>query len=226
MARQEVTFDQVAEAADRLQSDGQRVTIEAVGDLLDGGSVNSIHKHLTDWRARNAKPPAPLKLDIPEPIATALGEWARQLAEDAGASARETLAQSEEDLDTLRESGEQFEEEREELLAQVASLTATVTERGEEIDQLSIELRDARRLATDALVGKAKDQLAIEGKESQLADLRAQIERNVAASAALSDARLNAEMELIGAVTARDTFAAEIKELRAKLAARHAERAS
>ena len=55
-----------------------------------------------------------------------------------------------------------------------------------------------------------------------VADLRAQIERNVAASAALSDARLHAEMELIGAVTARDTFAAEIKELRAKLATRHA----
>ena len=30
---------------------------------------------------------------------------------------------------------------------------------------------------------KAKDQLAIEGKASQLANLRAQIERNVAASA-------------------------------------------
>lgn len=83
------------------------------------------------------------------------------------------------------------------------------------------ELRNARSIATDALVGKAKDQLAIEGKDAQLADLRAQIERNVAAAAALSDARLTAEMELVGAVTARDNYAVEIKELRAKLAARH-----
>ena len=45
---------------------------------------------------------------------------------------------------------------------------------------------------------------------------------NVAAAAALSDARLNAEMELVGAVTARDNFAAEIKELRARLASRQA----
>jgi len=67
------------------------------------------------------------------------------------------------------------------------------------------------------LVGKAKDQLAIEGKDSQLADLRLQLERNVAASAAQSDARLAAEMELIGAATARDNFAAEIKELHAQL---------
>lgn len=227
MSRQEVTSDQVASAADSLQGDGKRVTIEAVCALLDGASVNAVHKHLTAWRLRHAKPaPAP-KLDIPEPIATALGQWAQQLAEEAGAGVRDALAQSEEDMQVLLKSGEQFEAEREELLAQVASLTAardealaTVAERGEEIDQLSAELRNARRIATDALVGKAKDQLAIEGKDSQLADLRAQIERNVAAAAALSDARLNAEMELVGAVTARDNFAAEIKELRARLAAR------
>ena len=217
MSRQEVTSGQVAEAADSLQNDGKRVTIEAVCELLDGASVNAVHKHLTAWRVEHAKPaPAP-KLDIPEPIATALGKWAQQLAEEAGAGVRDALAQSQEDLEVLHKSGEQFEAEREELLAQVARL-------GEEIDQLSTELRDARRVATDALVGKAKDQLAIEGKDSQLADLRLQIERNVAAAAALSDARLNAEMELVGAVTARDNFAAEIKELRARLASRQADR--
>ncbi|HWW72598.1 MAG TPA: DNA-binding protein, partial [Duganella sp.] len=222
MSRQEVTSDQVAAAADSLHNDGKRVTIEAVCEVLDGASVNAVHKHLTAWRLEHVKPaPAP-KLDIPEPIATALGKWAQQLAEEAGAGVRDALAQSQEDLEVLHKSGEQFEAEREELLAQVASLEATVAERGEEIDQLSAELRDARRIATDALVGKAKDQLAIEGKDSQLADLRQQIERNVAAAAALSDARLNAEMELVGAVTARDNFAAEIKELRARLASRQA----
>ncbi|SEO53559.1 replication region DNA-binding N-term [Duganella sp. CF517] len=230
MSRQEVTAEQVASAADGLQRDGTRVTIEAVSALLDGASVNAVHKHLTAWRARNAKPAAAPKLDIPEPIAVALGKWAQQLAEEAGVGARDALAQSEEDMEVLLKSGEQFEAEREELLAQVAGLTAerdealaTLVERGEEIDQLQAELRNARHIATDALVGKAKDQLAIEGKDSQLADLRAQIERNVAAAAALSDARLKAEMELVGAVTARDSFAAEIKELRAKLASRSGE---
>jgi hypothetical protein len=100
------------------------------------------------------------------------------------------------------------------------------TERGEDIARLTAELRNARQVATDALVGKAKDQLNIEGKDSQLANLRLQIERNVAASAAESDARLAAEMELIGAVTARDNFAAEIRELRAQLDASHAERSA
>lgn len=97
----------------------------------------------------------------------------------------------------LLKSGQQLEAECDELLAQVASLS-------EEIDQLSTELGEARRIATDALVGKAKDRLAIEGKDSQLAELRLQMERNATAAAALSGACLNAEMKLVGAVAAHE----------------------
>jgi hypothetical protein len=224
MARQELTFDEVTAAAISLQNDGKRVTIEAVHDFLGTGSPNTIHKHLTVWRASHAQPAEAPKADIPESIVAALGSWAQQFAEDAGAGVRDALAQAESDMEALLKSGEQLEAERAELLAQVAGVTterdqalATATERGEAIERLTIQLRDARQVATDALVGKAKDQLAIEGKDAQLADLRLQIERNVAASATLSDARLAAEMELIGAVTARDSFAAEIKDLRAQL---------
>jgi vacuolar-type H+-ATPase subunit I/STV1 len=233
MARQEVTFDEVTAAAISLQNDGKRVTIEAVRDFLGTGSPNTIHKHLTVWRASHAKPAEAPKADIPESIVAALGSWAQQFAEEASAGVRDDLAQSESDMESLLESGEQLEAERDELLAQVASATtardqalATATERGEEIERLTVELRNARQVAMDALVGKAKDQLAIEGKDGQLANLRLQIERNVAASAAESDARLAAEMELIGAVTARDNLAAEVKDLRAQLDASHAQRSA
>jgi DNA repair exonuclease SbcCD ATPase subunit len=229
MTRQEVTYEQVAAAADSLQNDSQRVTLDGVSGLLGGGSLADVHKHLTAWRVGHAKPAAASRMELPEAIASALGDWVRQVAEETGAGPREALAQSEDDLETLLKSGQRFEAEREELQAQLAAVSAErdqalalAAERAEDIEQLSAELRNARHIATDALVGKAKDQLAIEGKDSQLADLRAQIERNVAASAALSDARLAAEMELVGAVTARDNFAAEIKELRARLAARQA----
>ncbi|QJD91164.1 hypothetical protein HH213_14370 [Duganella dendranthematis] len=154
------------------------------------------------------------KLEIPEAIVSALGDWVQQAAEAAVAGPRETLARTEEALQTART-------ELADTAAARDQAKALADERDEEIQQLMAELRNARSIATDALVGKAKDQLAIEGKDAQLADLRAQIERNVAAAAALSDARLTAEMELVGAVTARDNYAAEIKELRAKLAARH-----
>lgn len=231
MARQEVTFDEVTAAAIGLHNDGKQATIDAVREILGTGSPHAIHKHLATWRASQARPAEAPKVEIPEALAAALGAWAQQFAQEAGAGVREALAQSENDMDALRKSGEELEDEREELRAEVDSITserdqamATATERSEEIERLTTELRDARRIATDALVGKAKDQLAIDGKDGQLATLRAQIERNVAALAAESDARLAAEMELVGAVTARDNFAAEITELRAQLDAAKSER--
>jgi len=233
MAGQEVTLDEVAAAAARLQNDGEPVTIEAVRDVLGSGSTNAIHKHLTLWRIHHAEPAEPPKAALPPALLAALGNWAKDYAEEAGASTRDELARSESDMEALLESGEQLEAERDDLIEEVSDITisrdqalATLAERAEDIERLTVELRDARRIATDALVGKAKDQLAIEGKDSQLADLRAQMERNVSSSSAQSDARLSAEMELIGAVTARDNFAAEAKDLRARLDACIAERSA
>lgn len=219
MARQAVTFDEIAAAATSLHNDGARVSIEAVRGLLGTASPNDIAQHLAAWRASHATQAEAPAADIPEPVAAALGSWVRQFAHEAGAGVRDALAQSESDMQTLLASGRQLEAERDEALV-------TATERGEAIERLAAELRDARQVATNALVGKAKDQLAIEGKDSQLAELRLQVERNVAASAAQSDARLAAQMELIGAVTARDNFAAEIKDLRAQLDAAHAGRSA
>ena len=93
-------------------------------------------------------------------------------------------------------------------------------------ERLTIELRHARDIASNALVGKAKDQLAIEGKDAQIAELRRQLERQLASSAGESDARLAAEMELVGAATARDNLAAEVAELRAQLDASRSVRGS
>jgi chromosome segregation ATPase len=233
MARQELTFDEVAAAAERLQHEGMQVDIDAVRGVLGTGSPNGIHKHLAAWRASHAKPAEAPQVEIPESIVAALGSWVRQLAEEAGASDRAALAQSGSDMEALSRSGEQLETERDELLAQLASVTAArdqalanAAELAQDTERLRAELRDARQVATDALVGKAKDQLAIEGKDGQIADLRSQIERNLAATASESDARLAAQMELIGAVTARDNFAAEIKDLRGQFDAAHAERNS
>lgn len=224
MARQEVTFDEVSAAATSLQNDGKPATIDTVREKLGTGSPHTIQKHLVVWRASNVKPAEAPKVEIPQELAAALGAWAQQFAQESGAGARDALAQAESDMEALLASGGELESERDELLAEVDDLSAardealaTAAERSEEVERLTAELRDARRIATEALVGKAKDQLAIDGKDAQLAELRTQIERNVASLAAESDARLSAEMDLVGAVTARDNFEAEITELRAQL---------
>ncbi len=166
----------------------------------------------------NTKAGAP-SLEIPAAVAAALGGWVQQVAEQTAAPVREALAGVEADAAALRESNAGLEAARDQALA-------ASSEHEAEIERLNTELRDARKLATDALVSKAKDQLAIDGKDRQLADLRAQLERNVAAQAAESDARLAAEMDLVGATTARDNFEKEVKSLRAQLDKSYAERSA
>ena len=228
MAGQEVTYDDVARAADSLRQDGEAVTIEAVQDFLGEGSPNAIFKHLAAWRAANVKPPAPPRAELPQQLLAGLADWALKFAEQAGAGDRDALARNEADIEALRAAGEALEGERDALRDEVASVTAAseeaIAERDETIERLNAELKNARQVAMDALVSKAKDQLAIDGKEQQLAQLRQELERKIADMAAESDARLRAEMELVGATTARDSLAAELDDLRAKLDKSTAER--
>lgn len=191
MARQETTFEKVAAAAADLHKKGRPVTVEAVSEALDGAPATDVYRHLSVWRAEHLKAAPPPKADIPKPLLEELAKWARQYAEDAAAPARATLAQAESDLEALRGAGESLEAEREALQAEVADLAlarseaaAEIAERDETIERLGAELRDAKQVAMDALVSKAKDQLAIDGKENQLAALRAEVERHMAAQSA------------------------------------------
>ena len=51
MAREGITFEQVSAAAEDLLQTGQQPTIRAIRERLGTGSPNTIHKHLTSWRA-------------------------------------------------------------------------------------------------------------------------------------------------------------------------------
>jgi uncharacterized coiled-coil DUF342 family protein len=233
MAHLDVMQDDVIGAADTLQNDGQQVTIEAVRALIGAGSTKTIHQHLATWRASHAKPVETPKAEMPPELLAELSRWAQQYAQDAGAGMRDALARAENDMDALLEAGNELEAERDGLNAELSDARVAreqaqliADERNEEIERLTAELRNARQIAADALVGKAKDQLAIDGKDAQLADLRQQLERNVAATAAESDARLRAQMELVGVTTERDNLAAEVKELRTMLDNSRSERSN
>jgi chromosome segregation ATPase len=231
MAEQDVSFDDVARAAGRLQDDGTPVTLDAVRAALGAGSTNVIFGHLAEWRAANVKPPAPPRAELPDDLLAGLAEWAQQFADASGAGNRQALEQTESDLAALRAAGTELESERDGLRDDLRdagaardALEETLAERDEAIERLNAELKNARQVAMEALVSKAKDQLAIDGKEQQLTQLRQELERKVNDAATESDARLRAEMELIGATTARDSLASELEELRAKLDKSTAER--
>jgi chromosome segregation ATPase len=227
LAVQEISYDEVAAAAAGLAAEGKPVSLGNLREVLGAVPAQALHAHLAAWRSAQGEPAAALDATLPADVATALGNWARQLAEDAAGRVQQRLSQSESDLDALLQSNDRAESERADLSERLAALAAErdqalarVSERDASIDRLTAELRHARDVASEALVGKAKDQLAIDGKDAQLADLRQQLERHVSNSAALSDARLAAEMELVGATTARNNLAAEVAELRAQLDAR------
>ncbi|GAA0756875.1 hypothetical protein GCM10009107_35840 [Ideonella azotifigens] len=210
-----LAYDDVAAAAQGLADDGLPVDLRALREALAGkqkeaGPTQVLHQHLSAWRAAQAEPAEPINVAPPAALITALGDWAQQLMDQAAAGQRDAQAKTESDLAFLLALSGEAE-------AELARTRATLAEREARIARLTVELRQARDIAADALVGKAKDQLAIQGKDAQLADLRAQLERQVANTAAESDARLAAEMELVGAVTARDHHAAELAAMRAQL---------
>ena len=148
----------------------------------------------------------------------------RQFADQASAGVRASIAQTASDTEALLRAGDELEAERDELANERARVEAELADRSEEIERLNAELRNARQIATDALVSKAKDQLAIDGKDKQLAELRAQLERNVTAQAEESDRRLAAEMDLVGATTARTSLETELNDLRKQLETSYSER--
>jgi chromosome segregation ATPase len=226
MSGRETTFDEVAATAERLSGDGVPVTVGALRGALGVASISSVHEHLAAWRAHRAKPAVAPKAAVPEPIAASLASWAERHADEASAGLRDGLAQAEGDLASLLHLNEQLEADLEAARTQLAQVTedrdqarAALAESDAQLERLGVQIQHARDVASNALVGKAKDQLAIEGKDAQLAELRRQLERNVAASSSESDARLAAEMELVGATTARDNLLAEVQDLRAQLEA-------
>ncbi|KQQ86382.1 DNA-binding protein [Massilia sp. Leaf139] len=223
-SRQDITFDDVAAAAAGLRDAGNAVTLEALVDALDAGSPTAVARHLLAWRAEHEPVPEPAPAVLPPALAAELAKWAQQHAEEAGLGARAALGRYEAELEAALGESERLEAEIDSAAAARDAAQAAAEERSEEIERLTAELRNARQIAMDALVGKAKDQLAIDGKDAQLADLRAQLERSVASSSAQSDARLAAEMELVGATTARDSLAQEVKDLQAQLATAKSDR--
>jgi DNA repair exonuclease SbcCD ATPase subunit len=226
MAEQDITSDDIRQAAERLAGEGQPVTIEAVRDELGAGALGDIGRELLAWRSSRLEAAQAPDTGIPAPVAQALGNWLTQYAQDAGAPAREALGQVQADLQAVLDNHSELEAERDDLENASAQAQVALAERDETIARLNAELRNAKEVAMEALVSKAKDQLAIEGKDKQIEQLRGQLERSVAESASVSDARLAAEMELVGATTARDSLANEAKDLRAQLDALHAERSS
>lgn len=117
MAREGISYEQVAAAADALLGAGQQPSIRLVREALGTGSPNTVHKHLTAWR--QARPVAQgAAYELPAELVNAFG---RELARGAAAARAEVeaeLVQAQAEAAELAATGEALEFERDELTAQ------------------------------------------------------------------------------------------------------------
>ncbi|NCB21198.1 MAG: DNA-binding protein, partial [Clostridia bacterium] len=148
MARSGISYEQVAAVADAMIGEGTVPTIRAVREQLGGtGSPNTIHRHLTVWREAHPVPPAA----APEPSPALSRAFADEIERHAAAERSlltGLLAQAKVEADELAAAGEALEVKRDELAAQVATLTHELDMKTGVIAQQTTELAAAQAQIT------------------------------------------------------------------------------
>ncbi|MBO2007085.1 DNA-binding protein [Serratia marcescens] len=148
MAREGITFEQVAAAADALVGEGQQPTIRAIRERLGTGSPNTVHKHLT--ARREARPVAAAAApELPQALTAAIAAEIERAAAQARAEIEGRLVQARGEAVELAAAGEVIEAERDALAEQVAELTR-------ERDTLAGKAAASRRLGRPGAAHRAR----------------------------------------------------------------------
>ena len=200
MPREGVAYDQVAAAAEALIAEGRVPSIRAVRERLSGtGSPNTIHRHLSEWRAQR-----PVGEEGAVTLAPAIAREIQQAiaraAHEARAECEAQLSEARAELAELATLGEALEAERDQLRAGLAVVTRErdqlsdkAGERAAALARIEDEASRARATAEKARVGMAEARF-------ELAALRQQGEAQQAQCARLrellrEERRLRAEAE-------------------------------
>jgi colicin import membrane protein len=201
MAREGITFEQVAAAADALVGDGQQPTIRAVRERLGTGSPNTIHKHLSMWR--DARPVAPATApELPNALTAAIAKEIERAASQARAEIESRLVQAQGEAAELAAAGEALEAERDMLTEQVADLTRERDTLAGKAAQQAADLADAQQriereqqAAEAARVEVATVRLKIDAQAERVSELTAELDRLRAALAEAQQGRIAAEQQ-------------------------------
>ena len=167
MARQGITYDQVATAANALTGEGTRPTIQNIREHLGTGSPNTIHRHLSNWRAAQVPAERPTAR-LSDELTNAIGKEIEQHAAAARTEAETAAQEARAEADALADTGEGLEAEREaaakragQAEAERDEITADRDRLAAELERVNGELDEARELAQQ--------------RSQQLADARARI---------------------------------------------------
>ncbi len=175
MARLGVTYQDVVSAIDVIISNSDTPTIQKIRTQLGTGSPNTIHRHLTAWRA--AVPAVERKApELPVDLQAAIVKELERQAAVARVELEKLLSQAQAEAEELSAIGEQLEEKNDELteLNQQVSddnkrLSALADERALEVDKLDKELQQEREAAESARIQLAQSLNKVELLNDQLA---------------------------------------------------------
>lgn len=201
MAREGITFEQVAAAADALVGEGQQPTIRAIRERLGTGSPNTVHRHLTAWR--EARPVAAAAApELPQALTAAIATEIERAAAQARAEIEGRLVQAQGEAAELSAAGEAIEAERDTLAEQVAELTRERDTLAGKAEQQAADLVEhAQRIereqqaAEAARVELATARLKIEAQAERQTEQASEIERLRAALETERQARITAEQQ-------------------------------
>lgn len=222
MARIGITYEQVAAAADALVGAGQHPGIKAVRERLGTGSPNTVHAHLTTWRA--ARPAAVVAAPtLPASLMSAISDEISQAAARARAEVETELVRSQAEAAELSAAGGVLEDQLADLTEQLVGVGAErdravtlAAERADEIARLVEQVEREQHGAESARVELATARLRLEGLAERQASQAAEIARLTAALDEQRTARAAAEQS--GAVLAARLEAATERAARAETA--------
>jgi SMC interacting uncharacterized protein involved in chromosome segregation len=222
MAKDGVTYEQVAAAADALVGSGAKATNRAVRERLRGGSPNVIHRHLKQWRDRAPLPSAPRR-ELPNVIVQRLQDELARVAAEARAEVEAELVEAQTVAADLAAAGEALEAERDALLAQVAALMSErdvlagkTTEQGAELARLGEELDERQQTVESARIEVAQERLRTEGLRHQLEQQQPELARLRAELGREHESRIEAQREQATLAAGRAAALERASELAAR----------
>ena len=220
MARPGISFEQVAQAADSMIAEGQQPTIQAVRERLGTGSPNTIHRHLTTWRAARPQVAAAVP-ELPASLSVAIAAEIERAAAQARAEIEGRLVQCQTEAADLAAAGELLEGERDALNDQVAALTTErdtiagkATQQAADLTDQAQRIEREQQAAESARVELATARLKTEAQAERQAEQAQEIERLRTALEAATAAKVAGEQSAAVLAAQLDELRSQLEELR------------
>ncbi len=214
----EISYEQVAAAAENLEGRGADPTLPRVCEHLGGGSPNRIQRHLSAWRA--GREPAPLpEPRLPAALIEALEREIIQHAEAALARGERLADEARADATSLAELGEVLEQRIIDQAARLESAEQAAEQASKRRDELQAQLAQLREsLELEQRESRSHREALLQSRQ-QVEMLREQLEEAVQARLAAERLARNADAERVKAErsqavaeTQRDSALAQVRD--------------